>query len=177
MNYWLIAGLVLITYGVYCYLKLVHLSFSKICEDSKLSKFVWMLRTEVKRCDGGKDYVYGFKSKDNDVKFFVYLDENDPRVEKFNNTKELFAFVDYFYLEDYFMFRKDKAAFRMLGESPFVMVSGITCLDFRDLEIFEHKYDGPGNWTKIPISGTRAKSILSQRKGVNIKTSEFLYKC
>ena len=176
MMYWVCAGILAIAYGLYMYNKVVNLAYSRICEDSKLSKFVLAFRNEVKRVDGGKDYVYGFKSKDNKVNFYVYLDKNDSRVDEFDKIHEIMAFVDYLYIEDYFLFAKDKIAFRMLGETPFAMVSGITCLDYRDVEIFSHEYHGIGDWTKIPFSKNNAEHTLKRRLGVNRNASEYFYR-
>ena len=163
-------------YGIYMYRKVFFLAYSNIREDRRISKFVWYLKTFVNNVDGTTSKVFGFKSVDNDVKFFVYLKSDDPRIEEFENKKELLAFVDYLYLEDYFLFSKNKFAFRELGDTPFAMVSNISCVELRDLEIFEHvdwHYDG---YMKVPFTKERAKNILKAKIGVPKDVSELLYR-
>ena len=173
---WILFGAVLgLVYGIYMYRKVFFLAHSRICEDRQVSKFVWYLKTFVNNVDGTTSKVFGFKSVDNEVNFFIYLKPDDPRVEEFENKKELLAFVDYMYLEDYFLFSKKKVAFRELGNTPFAMVSNISGVELGDLDVFEHVDLHHNGYMKIPFSKERAKNILKAKIGVPKDVSELLY--
>ena len=73
----------------YWYRKIHFLAHSEILDDSKISKFQWLVKTWVKNVDGTISKVYGYRSVDNDVTFFVYINSDDPLVEEFENKKEI----------------------------------------------------------------------------------------
>ena len=171
-----IAMLFVILCAVHWYRKIHFLAHSEILEDSKISKFQWLIKTWVKNVDGTLSKVYGYRSVDNDVTFFVYIDSDDPLVEEFENKKELLAFVDYKYIEDYFKYSKlaKSAPFDMLGKTPFAEVAGINCVGYDNLEIFTHNYYRDGGYQKVPISHDRAYNVLNARIGVPKDVTELL---
>lgn len=167
---------VLIAVGMYWYNKIHYLAYSEICEGSQLSKFVWASRTYVQNRDGSLTRVFGYSSKDNEQTFYIYLDADDPRVQEFEKKDELLAFVDYQYIKDYFIYSKEKSPFRILGKTPFAMASKISCVDYPDVDIFDHVYFSDcGSYIKCPFSKEMATNILKGKIGMPTDMSKLLY--
>ena len=157
---------------IYWYKKEFCFAFSEIVEKSQTSKFKWTARTSVENCDGSISRVFGYRSEDNNVDFFIYLDSNDSRVKEFENKDEIIVNVDYQYIKDYF---KGQNVFPMLGKTPFAEVSGISCVGYDNLEIYNHDCWDTGCWSKIPFSKENANNLLKSRIGVPKDVTELGY--
>ena len=173
---WYLICILAIILAMYWYKKTYYLAYSDIRESSQISKFVWSSRTFIQNTDGSISRVFGYASEDNDVRFFIYLDANDSRVKEFEKKDELFAHVDFQYIEDYFNSSKEENPFTMLGRTPFAAVSNISCIGYDGLDIYEHSnFYGIGSYTRLPFSKERATSTLNSRIGISVDASKLLY--
>ena len=175
MVYAVVISLIMVGYAMYWYNKVHFLAYSEIGEHSQISKFKWISRTWVDNVDGSRSRVFGYRSVDNDTEFFIYLDSEDSRVQEFEKKDELLAFVDYAYIKDYFASSKKISAFRMLGDTPFAIVSGVSVIGYDNLDIYGHRRWENGGYWKHKFSKDASLNVLKTRIGVSVSKTEFEY--